>query len=228
MYKSFLLISLASLPLLAQGGCPDSLPQSGKKVFCYYEGKKSPRSIDPCPCSHLLYKNVPIDADSRVRLSDQLSSDLEILRSKKPDLAVLLSIGGESVDSDTFRAIVSRKDQLTNFTESLNSLYQDKTIQGIELDWEWPLDSGDKKDKIKLIRYIRQLKLATGDENIRRRIVRSADQEDDMEVTTFDSRMEISEATTILTTDTEEEHIHLEDEEVEEEAGVTTEWSPAR
>ena len=29
-------------------------------------------------------------------------------RSKKPDLAVLLSIGGESVDSDTFRAIVSR------------------------------------------------------------------------------------------------------------------------
>ena len=128
------------------GGCPDSLPQSGKKVlcnfhnnsfpwrrfllqvFCYYEGKKSPRSIDPCPCSHLLYKNVPIDTDSRVRLSDQLSSDLEILRyliskwyfsvnflifsnqfrSKKPDLAVLLSIGGESVDSDTFRAIVSR------------------------------------------------------------------------------------------------------------------------
>ena len=84
------------------GGCPDSLPQSGKKVhrviftiihfpdgsfflqvFCYYEGKKSPHSIDPCPCSHLLYKNVPIDADSRVRLSDQLSSDLEILRYKQ-------------------------------------------------------------------------------------------------------------------------------------------------
>ena len=44
--------------------------------------------------------------------------------------------------------------------------------------------------------------------------------------------MEISEATTILTTDTEEEHIDLEEEEeVEEEveeAGVTTEWSPAR
>ena len=39
--------------------------------------------------------------------------------------------------------------------------------------------------------------------------------------------MEISEATTILTTDTEEEHIDLEEEEVEE-AGVTTEWSPAR
>ena len=72
-----------------------------------------------------------------------------------------------------------------------------------------------------------QLKLATGDDSIRRRIVRSAD-DDEAEITTFDSRMEISEATTILTTDTEEEHIDLEEEEVEEEAGVTTEWSPAR
>ena len=72
-----------------------------------------------------------------------------------------------------------------------------------------------------------QLKLATGDENIRRRIVRSADQEDEeTEITTFDSRMEISEATTILTTNAEEEHLNLEEEE--EEAGVTTEWSPAR
>ena len=74
-----------------------------------------------------------------------------------------------------------------------------------------------------------QLKLATGDENIRRRIVRSADQEDEeTEITTFDSRMEISEATTILTTNAEEEHLNLEEEEAMEEAGVTTEWSPAR
>lgn len=23
------------------------------------------------------------------------------------------------------------------------------------MDWEWPIDTGDKKDKIKLIRYMR-------------------------------------------------------------------------
>ena len=74
-----------------------------------------------------------------------------------------------------------------------------------------------------------QLKLATGDEDIRRRIVRSAE-EDDVETSTFDSRMEISEATTILTTETDEENEELEELEEEEEAGagVTTEWSPAR
>ena len=35
-------------------------------------------------------------------------------------------------------------------------------FQGIELDWQWPLDSGDKKDKIKLIRYIRVSFIFTG------------------------------------------------------------------
>jgi GH18 family chitinase len=96
-----------------------------------------------------------VDSHSRVQLSAQQLSDLESLRASKPGLSVLLSLGGQTVHSNTFRAIVSRKDQLNNFTQSLNQLYQEKTIQGIELDWEWPLDSGDKKDKIKLIRYIR-------------------------------------------------------------------------
>ena len=126
MYTPLILLSFASLPLLAQGkwhnniwksdwiqgfasgGCPDSFSRGGKKVFCYYEGKKSPGSIDPCPCTHLLYKNVQIDPDSRLRLSSQVRVDLEHLRSSKPSLAVLLSIGGDVVESDTFRAIVSR------------------------------------------------------------------------------------------------------------------------
>jgi len=218
MFQPLIIITLASFPLLAQGGCPDSLPQSGKKVFCYYEGKKSPQSVDPCPCTHLLYKNVEINSDSQLRLTDTLRSDLEILKSHNPDLSVLLSIGGDSVHSDTFRAIVSRKDQLSNFTESLNRLYQDKIIQGIELDWEWPLDSGDKKDKIKLIRYIRQLKLATGDENIKRRLVR---RNADMETTTMFT-LEIADDTTITSDETEDD-VDDNDEQI-----ITTEWSPAR
>ena len=32
-------------------------------------------------------------------------------------------------------------------------------FQGVEMDWEWPIDTGDKKDKIKLIRYMRVSRL---------------------------------------------------------------------
>jgi len=210
------ILAVSDLPLLAQGACPDSPAQTGKKVFCYYEGKKSPDQLEPCPCSHVLYKNVLVDSHSRVQLSAQQVSDLENLRASKPGLSVLLSLGGQAVTSNTFRAIVSRKDQLNNFTQSLNQLYQEKTIQGIELDWEWPLDSGDKKDKIKLIRYIRQVKLATGDENIKRRIVRSAE-----ETTSFPS-LEIADNTTPLATDDDNDDVDSDD------MIVTTEWSPTR
>ena len=93
---------------MLSGACPDSAAQTGKKVFCYYEGKKSPGQLEPCPCSHVLYKNVLVDSHSRVRLSAQQVSDLESLRASKPGLSVLLSLGGQAVTSNTFRAIVSR------------------------------------------------------------------------------------------------------------------------
>ena len=93
---------------MCSGACPDSAAQTGKKVFCYYEGKKSPGQLEPCPCSHVLYKNVLVDSHSRVQLSAQQLSDLESLRASKPGLSVLLSLGGQTVHSNTFRAIVSR------------------------------------------------------------------------------------------------------------------------
>ena len=93
---------------MCSGACPDTAAQTGKKVFCYYEGKKSPDQLEPCPCSHVLYKNVLVDSHSRVQLSAQQVSDLENLRASKPGLSVLLSLGGQTVNSNTFRAIVSR------------------------------------------------------------------------------------------------------------------------
>ena len=60
---------------------------------------------------------------------------------------------------------------------------------------------------------LQQLKLATGDENIRRRVVRSAAEEAEQTTASL-SDLEISEATTVLA--------------AAEEEDVTTEWSPAR
>lgn len=60
-------------PHLLAGACPSSYG-SGKKVFCYFEGKRSPTEVDPCPCTHLLYKNVHIDHNSRLRFTDRMFS----------------------------------------------------------------------------------------------------------------------------------------------------------
>lgn len=98
----------------------------------------------------------------------------------------------------------------------------------MELDWEWPLDTQDKKDKIKLIRYLRQIKLATGGD-VRRRLVRSAEtttvdvEEEDVEVTE-----DPAEAVEITTTKTESETLadwSSQREEVSEADEVTTQVS---
>jgi len=218
MFYSLLILALAGagLPIHAQGACPGSSYGRGKRVFCYYEGKRSPSEVDPCPCTHILYKNVQIDHQSRITFTDRQKSDAEALKEVNPRLSILVSLGGDIISGDVLRSIVARKDQLSNFTESLNSLYQEQVIQGIEMDWEWPMDTLDKKDKIKLIRYVRQLKIATGDKNIRRRIVRSP------ESTTM-----LMETTTTTTATRDETTINLDDSPVND-SETTTDWSPQR
>ena len=61
-----------------------------------------------------------------------------------------------------------------------------------------------------------QVKLATGDENIKRRIVRSAG-----ETTTFSS-LEIADNTTPLGSDDDNDDVDSDD------MSITTEWAPTR
>ena len=60
------------------------------------------------------------------------------------------------------------------------------------------------------------MKLATGDENIKRRIVRSAE-----ETTTFSS-LELADNTTPLETDDDNDDVDSDD------MNITTEWAPTR
>ena len=62
------------------------------------------------------------------------------------------------------------------------------------------------------------MKLATGDENIKRRLVR---RDADIETTTMFT-LEIADDTTITSDDVEDDH------EDNDEQIITTEWSPAR
>ena len=62
------------------------------------------------------------------------------------------------MSAEVFSSLVTDKDRLDNLTSSINSYYTDGIINGIEIDWEWPVQDGGKKDRVKLIRYARVIK----------------------------------------------------------------------
>ena len=67
----------------------------------------------------------------------------------------MASLGGQAVKASTFSSFITDIESLNNLTSSINKFYRDGLLDGVELDWEWPLIGGDKKDRIKLIRYAR-------------------------------------------------------------------------
>ena len=84
-----------------------------------------------------------------------IESDIAALRSQNPRLLVLASLGGEAVKATTFSSFITDRESLNNLTSSINNHYRSGLLDGVEIDWEWPFAGGDKKDRIKMIRYAR-------------------------------------------------------------------------
>ena len=84
-----------------------------------------------------------------------IESDIAALRSQNPRLLVLASLGGEAVKATTFSSFITDRESLNNLTSSINNHYRSGLLDGVEIDWEWPFQGGDKKDRIKMIRYAR-------------------------------------------------------------------------
>ena len=97
--------------------------------------------------SHALTHSLPL-------LSGALS-DLAYFRKQNPSARLLASLGGEAVGPAVFGGLLRPEGSLSNLTSSVNALYREGVIDGVEIDWEWPAGSGDKEDREKLVKYAR-------------------------------------------------------------------------
>ena len=84
-----------------------------------------------------------------------MENDMLELKDRNPKLKVLASLGGSAVKASTFSSFITDLESLNNLTSSINSHYRSGLLDGVEIDWEWPVSEGGKKDRIKLIRYAR-------------------------------------------------------------------------
>ena len=111
---------------------------SGKKIIGYVYG--TPGAIDARKLTHVNYAFAAI-VNGRVSVANP--GDLAALvglKSQNPDLKVILSVGGWGAEgfSDAALTDASR----TAFADSCLQVIQSNNLDGIDLDWEYPVNGG--------------------------------------------------------------------------------------
>ena len=146
--------------------------ETAKKIVGYYYGKGRPHyrlsSVPVQKLTHLIYSlAVPtIQGDCEMSHPDidipNLRS-LKLLKAQNPRLVVLLSVGGWS-GSRYFCDVAATPSARRHFSASCLKIVEKYGLDGIDIDWEYPVTGGkqtdhkrksDKKNLVLLLRQVR-------------------------------------------------------------------------
>ncbi|GFZ29516.1 hypothetical protein CSC2_00420 [Clostridium zeae] len=143
MKKRVTAIFLASIFafLLILGYAPNIKVQAatGYKVVGYVYG--TPGSIDATKLTHINYAFASINSDHTIKVEN--TSDLKTLtalKSKNPNLKVILSVGGWGMDG--FSQAASTSAGRSAFAQSCLNYVNQYALDGIDIDWEYPVNGG--------------------------------------------------------------------------------------
>ncbi|CAK1601451.1 unnamed protein product [Parnassius mnemosyne] len=147
----------------------DKISRSDKVVSCYYAIPNSqtsdqliPSNIHPHLCTHINVafalirnKNIYLDSEQYKTLSEVV-----LLKKINPKLKVLLSIGGAKNDNGFSDMVIDHASRKT-FIKSIKGTLRNYTLDGIDLDWEFPMvhDSNvDKRERQHFSQLLREIR----------------------------------------------------------------------
>ncbi|KAM9005008.1 chitotriosidase-1 isoform X1 [Sarcophilus harrisii] len=123
---------------------------SAAKLVCYFtnwsqyrSGQAAflPQNVDPFLCTHIIYAFADMK-DHRLTTLEakdvQFYKDLNNLKSRNPNLKILLAIGGWNFGTKKFTDMVTRPETLQIFVQSVISFLRQYNFDGFDLDWEYP------------------------------------------------------------------------------------------
>ena len=135
------------------------------RVVAYVVGWETPPQIDPTKLTHINFAFGKIEGGKVVLPHPGVAPNLAHLRSlkaKNPRLKVLLSVGGWEAEgfSDAALSAASR----AAFAESIVALLRTHSLDGVDLDWEYPGQSvagiksrpEDKQNFTALLKTVRE------------------------------------------------------------------------
>jgi chitinase len=124
---------------LAQGASRP--PAAGTlRIVAYVRDGTNVAQIHPEKLTHINFAFAKIDAAGKVALphpgiAPQLAQ-LRGLKARNPDLKILLSVGGWTADGFSDAAVSA--DARLQFAQSAVDVLRDQSLDGIDLDWEYP------------------------------------------------------------------------------------------
>ncbi|KAK7482031.1 hypothetical protein BaRGS_00026723 [Batillaria attramentaria] len=117
------------------------------RTVCYYAGWARwrqdpvtfhPEDADTGLCSHLVYAFASLDKDG-LHIVPASASDTAI---EKPNLKVMLAVGGWNLGSAEFSAMVSSENNIHSFAGAAIEFLHQYNFDGLDVDWEYPADRG--------------------------------------------------------------------------------------
>lgn len=137
------------------------------QVFCYLTswsakrpgaGKFTPKDIDAKLCTHLVYAFATLK-DNKLTEANENDPDMYdqviALRETNPDLKVLLAIGGWAFGSTPFKELTSNVFRMNQFVYEAIEFLRDYQFNGLDVDWEYPRGSDDRKAYADLLKELR-------------------------------------------------------------------------
>ncbi|KAJ9573430.1 hypothetical protein L9F63_009158, partial [Diploptera punctata] len=137
--------------------------KDGYKVVCYYtnwsqyrpkHGKFLPEDIEPDLCTHIIYafgwlkkgKLSSFESNDETKEGKTgLYERIMTLKKANPKLKILLAIGGWSFGTQKFKVMSATRYARQTFIYSAIPFLRDRNFDGLDMDWEYPKGTDDKR-----------------------------------------------------------------------------------
>ncbi|XP_046385252.1 probable chitinase 10 [Ischnura elegans] len=165
---------------------------SGYKIVCYYTnwsqyrtkvGKFMPEDIQADLCTHIIYafgwlkKGKLSSFESNDETKDGktgLYERIMLLKKANPKLKILMAIGGWSFGTQKFKDMSATRYARQTFIYSAIPFLRDRNFDGLDIDWEYPKGTDDKKNYVLLLKELREAFEAEAQEVRKQRLLLTA------------------------------------------------------
>lgn len=181
----------SSLLLLVCCGLSCLAVATDNRIVCYFinwawyrdaAGKFLPEDLDADMCSHINFAFAILDPNTLTLKSSDPWADIDnkfyqrinALKSKNPNLKVLISLGGWTDSAgNKYSRLVSNPSSRLNFNQKVIEFLTEHKFDGLDIDWEYPkcwqgdCNAGPASDKQNFAAWIRELRQAFDQQNPR-------------------------------------------------------------